>query len=184
MNLLPTDIDGLLLIEPQVFADERGSFFESWHATRYREIGMSQPFVQMNCSRSQRAVLRGLHFQKKHPQGKLVGVTRGEVYDVAVDLRSGSRTFGKWFAAILNDKNRHQLYIPPGFAHGFYVLSETADFVYLCTNYYSPNDEGGVIWNDSDLGIPWPERNPILSEKDRAFPTFRSLNVQDLPILS
>ena len=146
----------------------RGGFFlETFQAVRYeQEAGIDLPFFQDNHSRSARGVLRGLHFQKTKPQGKLVRVVRGEVYDVAVDIRKGSATFGEWEGVILSEDNKKQVWVPPGFAHGFIVLSDTADFEYKCTDYYDPNDEGCILWNDPDLGIPWPVANPVLSTKD------------------
>jgi dTDP-4-dehydrorhamnose 3,5-epimerase len=156
-----------VIIEPKVFGDERGFFLETFHTSRYADLaGISLPFVQDNFSRSLKGVLRGLHFQKTKPQGKLISVVRGEVYDVAVDIRKGSSTFGQWVGVILSEENKKQLWVPPGFAHGFAVLSEIADFYYKCTDYYDPSDEGSILWNDPDLAISWPVENPILSDKD------------------
>jgi dTDP-4-dehydrorhamnose 3,5-epimerase len=167
MNVIKTKLDGCVIIEPKVFGDERGFFLETFQADRYiSEAGITLPFVQDNHSRSSKSVLRGLHFQKTKPQGKLVRVVRGQVYDVAVDIRKGSPTYGQWEGLILSEENKTQLWVPPGFAHGFVVLSDTADFEYKCTDYYDPSDEGGILWNDSDLDIPWPIDNPILSNKD------------------
>ena len=167
MNVIKTKLDGCLIIEPKVFGDERGFFLETFQAERYTsEAGITLPFVQDNHSRSSKSVLRGLHFQKTKPQGKLVRVVRGQVYDVAVDIRKGSPTYGQWEGLILSEENKTQLWVPPGFAHGFVVLSDTADFEYKCTDYYDPSDEGSILWNDSDLDIPWPIDNPILSNKD------------------
>jgi len=167
MNVIKTKLDGCLIIEPKVFGDERGFFLETFQAERYiSEAGIMLPFVQDNHSRSSKSVLRGLHFQKTKPQGKLVRVVRGQVYDVAVDIRNGSPTYGQWEGLILSEENKTQLWVPPGFAHGFVVLSDTADFEYKCTDYYDPSDEGSILWNDSDLDIPWPIDNPILSNKD------------------
>lgn len=167
MNVIKTKLDGCVIIEPQVFGDERGFFLETFQAKRYStEAGISLPFVQDNHSRSSKSVLRGLHFQKTKPQGKLVRVVKGQVYDVAVDIRKGSPTYGQWEGLILSEDNKTQLWVPPGFAHGFVVLSDTADFEYKCTDYYDPADEGSILWNDSDLNIPWPIDNPILSSKD------------------
>lgn len=168
MNIIPTELTGLLLIEPKAFGDSRGCFFESYHRERYLAAGIDADFVQDNCSRSCRGTLRGLHYQLTRPQGKLVFVTRGEVVDVAVDLRRSSPTFGRSFTAILNEVNHHQLYVPPGFAHGFCVTSDTADFCYKCTDYYVPSDERTLLWNDPALQIDWPDIEPrILSEKDQ-----------------
>jgi dTDP-4-dehydrorhamnose 3,5-epimerase len=167
MNVIKTKLDGCVIIEPKVFGDERGFFLETFQAERYiSEAGITLPFVQDNHSRSSKSVLRGLHFQKTKPQGKLVRVVRGQVYDVAVDIRKGSPTYGQWEGLILSEENKTQLWVPPGFAHGFVVLSDTADFEYKCTDYYDPSDEGSILWNDSDLDIPWPIYNPILSNKD------------------
>jgi len=167
MNVIKTKLDGCVIIEPKVFGDERGFFLETFQAERYTsEAGITLPFVQDNHSRSSKSVLRGLHFQKTKPQGKLVRVVRGQVYDVAVDIRKGSPTYGQWEGLILSEENKTQLWVPPGFAHGFVVLSDTADFEYKCTDYYDPSDEGSILWNDSDLDIPWPIDNPILSNKD------------------
>jgi dTDP-4-dehydrorhamnose 3,5-epimerase len=162
-----TKLKDCVIIEPEVFGDERGFFLETFQAERYAaQVGITLPFVQDNHSRSSKGVLRGLHFQKTKPQGKLVRVVKGEVYDVAVDIREGSPTFGQWEAVILSEENKAQLWVPPGFAHGFVVLSETADFVYKCTDYYDPSDEGSILWNDPDLNIPWPIDSPSLSDKD------------------
>jgi dTDP-4-dehydrorhamnose 3,5-epimerase len=167
MNVIKTKLDGCVIIEPKVFGDERGFFLETFQAERYTsQAGITLPFVQDNHSRSSKSVLRGLHFQKTKPQGKLVRVVRGQVYDVAVDIRKGSPTYGQWEGLILSEENKTQLWVPPGFAHGFVVLSDTADFEYKCTDYYDPSDEGSILWNDSDLDIPWPVDNPILSNKD------------------
>ena len=167
MNVVKTKLKDCLIIEPQVFSDQRGFFLETFQADRYSDlVGISLPFVQDNHSRSSKGVLRGLHFQKTKPQGKLVRVVRGEVYDVAVDIRLGSATYGQWEAVILSEENKTQFWVPPGFAHGFLVLSDTADFEYKCTDYYDSFDEASLLWNDPDLNIPWPIDNPKLSEKD------------------
>ena len=167
MNVVVTKLHDCVIIEPKVFGDERGFFLETFQAERYADLaGITLPFVQDNHSRSSNAVLRGLHYQKTKLQGKLVRVVRGEVYDVAVDIRQGSPTFGQWEGVILSEENKRQFWVPPGFAHGFLVLSDTADFEYKCTDYYDPSDEGSVLWNDPDLDIPWPISTPILSEKD------------------
>ncbi|MBS0542583.1 MAG: dTDP-4-dehydrorhamnose 3,5-epimerase, partial [Proteobacteria bacterium] len=164
---------GVLIIEPKVFGDSRGFFLETFQVERYREIGITLPFVQDNHSRSQRGVLRGLHFQKTKPQGKLVRVSRGAVYDVAVDIDPASPTFGKHVGVELSDDNHRQMWIPPGYAHGFCVLSEIADFEYKCTELYDPEDEGGLIWSDPDIGISWPCQNPVLSQKDGSLPNLQ-----------
>jgi len=162
-----TSLDGVLVIKPRVFRDDRGHFLESYKRERYAEAGIHADFVQDNQSRSSLGILRGLHYQLEFPQGKLVSVVRGEVYDVAVDLRRSSATFGKWFGAILSGDNNHQMYVPPGFAHGFCVLSEKADFIYKCTDVYHPEDEHVLLWNDPSLGIDWPIAEPLLSGKDQ-----------------
>lgn len=175
MNVRPCELPGCLIIEPKVFGDARGFFFESFQADRYREAGMPLPFVQDNFSLSRRGILRGLHYQNPRPQGKLVSVLEGEVYDVAVDLRCGSPTFGRSFGLMLSAYNKLQFYIPPGFAHGFQVVSETALFHYKCTDFYVPANEVTLRWNDSELGIPWPIPDPILSAKDSAALPLREL---------
>ena len=169
MKVSHSKLKGCVIIEPRVFGDERGFFLETFQTVRYQqEAGIDLAFVQDNHSRSARGVLRGLHFQKTKPQGKLVRVVRGEVYDVAVDIRNGSPTFGEWEGVILSEDNKKQFWVPPGFAHGFVVLSDTADFEYKCTDYYDPSDEGSILWNDPDLDIPWPIANPVLSTKDQS----------------
>ena len=169
MKISHSKLKGCVIIEPRVFGDDRGFFLETFQAVRYeQEAGIDLPFVQDNHSRSARGVLRGLHFQKTKPQGKLVRVVRGEVYDVAVDIRKGSPTFGEWECVTLSEDNKKQLWVPPGFAHGFVVLSATADFEYKCTDYYDPSDEGSILWSDPDLNIPWPIANPVLSTKDES----------------
>ncbi len=167
MKLVATDIPELLLLEPTVFQDERGYFMETFHARKLAALGLEIQFVQENQSSSVHATLRGLHYQNPHPQGKLVRVTRGEVYDVAVDLRTWAPTFGRWFATILSESNRKQLYVPEGFAHGFCVLSGSAEFVYKCTDFYHPDCEHIIRWDDPDLAIEWPLSNPVLSPKDQ-----------------
>lgn len=168
MECRTTSLPGLVVIEPRVFADARGFFLETFQAQRFREAGLPTDWVQDNLSRSQRGTLRGLHYQHQFPQGKLVYVTRGAVWDVAVDLRRSSTTFGHWHAEELSDTNHRQLYLPPGFAHGFCVLSESADFAYKCTAPYRPEDERTLLWNDPAIGIPWPDVAPrILSDKDQ-----------------
>jgi dTDP-4-dehydrorhamnose 3,5-epimerase len=167
MKFETTTIPGVVLIEPQVFEDPRGFFMEVFQKARFRQAGLESEFVQDNHSRSGRATLRGLHYQIQHPQGKLVRVIRGEVFDVAVDLRRHSPTFGRWFGVRLSETNRRQLYIPPGLAHGFCVISEAAEFLYKCTDYYYPEHERTLLWNDPQLAIDWPVTQPLLSEKDR-----------------
>ena len=168
MKVIKTDIPDVLIIEPKVFGHERGFFLETFQAERYKALcGIDADFVQDNHSRSGKNVLRGLHFQRSKPQGKLVRVVRGDVFDVAVDVRKGSPTFGKWAGVMLSEENKRQFWVPPGLAHGFVVLSDVADFEYKCTDYYDPSDEGCLIWNDPEIGIHWPEGiSPQLSAKD------------------
>ena len=164
------EIEGLKVIEPRVFGDERGYFFESYNYNDFKEAGIPQVFVQDNQSASKRGVLRGLHFQKNFPQDKLVRVIRGEVFDVAVDLRKDSKTYGKWFGVVLSEDNKKQFFIPKNFAHGFLVLSDYAEFAYKCTDFYHPDDEGGLLYNDPDIGVEWPFEEGvelILSDKDQ-----------------
>lgn len=169
-KFIKTGIQDLFIIEPKVFGDDRGYFMEAYNYNDFREAGLNVQFVQDNQSRSRKGVLRGLHFQKTYPQGKLVRVLQGEVFDVAVDLRKDSPTYKKWFGVVLSGENKVQFYIPEGFAHGFLVLSDEAEFAYKCTDFYHPEDEGGIIWNDHEIGINWPLEGvgePLLSEKDR-----------------
>ena len=185
MEVIKTAIDGVVIIEPKVFGDKRGYFFESFSQREFDEkvapiLGHTIHFVQDNESKSSKGVLRGLHFQKKHSQGKLVRVTKGKVFDVAVDLRHGSETYGKWEGVILSEENKKQFYIPEGFAHGFLVLSDEAVFNYKCTDYYAPEYDGGVMWNDPDINIEWPLEGIeeiILSEKDKKHPNLKDLDL-------
>ncbi len=181
MNVIPMALPEVLLIEPEVFGDDRGFFLELYRLPRYVEAGISVAFVQDNHSRSSRGVLRGLHYQIRHPQGKLVSVIAGRVFDVAVDVRHGSPTFGRSVSSILNADDHRQLYIPPGFAHGFCALSESADVLYKCTDIYRQEDEGGVLWSDPQLAIDWPLTKPQLSAKDAAFPTLATIPPRHLP---
>ena len=174
MQVSKTPIDGLLTIEPKIFADPRGMFYEVYSESRYEEHGISC-FVQDNHSISKKGVVRGLHYQVNPGQNKLVRVTRGEIFDVAVDIRKQSPTYGKWWGLSLSETNNFQLYIPIGFAHGFCVLSESAEVLYKCSDYYSPENERGILWNDPDLAIDWPVKDPILSEKDAMYPLFSEL---------
>lgn len=167
MKVLPSEIPGVVLIEPQVFEDHRGCFLETYRKDRYLAAGIPGEFVQDNHSRSGYGALRGLHYQIEHPQGKLCWVVAGEVFDVAVDLRRSSPTFGRWNGVRLSAANRRQIYLPPGLAHGFCVVSELAEFVYKCSDYYHPEDERTLLWNDPDLAIHWPIDTPLLSDKDR-----------------
>jgi dTDP-4-dehydrorhamnose 3,5-epimerase len=169
LNVRPCSIPEVLLIEPRVFEDARGFFFESFNERELQKIGIPGPFVQDNHSRSKKNVLRGLHYQIQQPQGKLIRVVSGEVFDVAVDVRKGSSTFGKWTSAVLSEQNKHMLWIPPGFAHGFLVLSESADFLYKATDFYLPSAERTILWSDPDIGIKWPLSSyPVVSAKDAA----------------
>ena len=171
----------ILIIEPSVFEDGRGHFLEIYQTKRYQEHGVPVSFVQDNISYSKRGVLRGLHYQLGRPQGKLVCVLRGEVFDVAVDIREGSATFGQWVGITLSADNYRQVYIPEGFAHGFCVLSELAVFAYKCSDYYFPEEERGILWDDPSLAIEWPISSPQLSPKDQAFNTLRNIPPEDLP---
>ena len=176
MNVVKTKLSGVLVIEPAVFGDERGFFLETFQLKRYQEhLGENIQFVQDNHSRSPRGVLRGLHFQKTKPQGKLVRVVTGEVYDVAVDINPHSSTYGQYEGVVLSAKNKKQFWVPPGYAHGFLVLSDSADFEYKCTDYYDPADEGGVIWNDPEINIPWPLTDVQLSDKDTVLPFLKDI---------
>ncbi len=177
MNFIKLDIPGLVIIEPSVFADDRGFFLESYNKKVFSENGIDVEFVQDNHSRSSKGVLRGLHFQKPpFAQDKLVRVTKGEVFDVAVDIRPDSPTFGRWSGTILSEDNKKMFFIPQGFAHGFLVLSDVADFQYKCSNFYSKESEGGVLWNDPQIGIDWPlKENLILSDKDKLWPLLQDL---------
>jgi dTDP-4-dehydrorhamnose 3,5-epimerase len=180
MRVLTTELDGVVIIEPKIFTDPRGYFYESFQAERYQQHGIAMPFVQDNVSHSVKNVVRGLHYQLQKPQGKLVYVFYGSVLDVAVDIRVSSPTFGKIFYTELSAENHRQIYIPPGFAHGFCVLSDTAGFIYKCTDYYDPVSERGVIWNDPDLMIPWPVKDPILVEKDKMYSRLKDISDDQL----
>ena len=177
MQVTETKLAGVLIIEPKVFGDQRGFFKETFQLERYKEAGIDLPFVQDNHSRSQKGVLRGLHLQKSRPQGKLVSCSAGAVFDVAVDVNPESPTFGQYVGLELSADNHKQLWIPPGYAHGFCVLTETADFQYKCTDLYFPEDEGGLIWNDPDVNIEWPIKNPLLSDKDTKLPTLAEIKL-------
>lgn len=177
MQVIETKLPGVLIIEPKVFGDHRGFFKETFNVTRYETLmGIELSFVQDNHSRSQKNVLRGLHFQRNKPQGKLVSVVRGRVFDVAADINPKSKTYGQYVGVELSEDNHRQLWIPPGYAHGFCVLTDQADFVYKCTDFYDPSDEGGVAWNCSTLSINWPVDEVLLSDKDSAYPTLKQLN--------
>ena len=182
-NLVCTELalPGVLLIEQKVFHDPRGFFMETYHCDKYREAGISGSFVQDNCSHSLHGVIRGLHYQLKHPQAKLVTVLKGQIFDVAVDIRSGSPTFGKWVSQILSEENRRQMYVPTGFAHVFCVLSEEADVLYKCTDIYFPGDDHGLIWCDPGIGIKWPIEHPALSIKDGNLRKLSAIPQDELP---
>ncbi|WP_177419174.1 dTDP-4-dehydrorhamnose 3,5-epimerase [endosymbiont of Lamellibrachia barhami] len=181
MKVIETELPGVLIIEPKVFGDERGFFTETWNKQLYTDAGIAADFVQDNLSMSRRGVLRGLHFQNPNAQGKLVTVLQGEVYDVALDIRHGSPTFGQWASVSLSSENRRLIYIPEGFAHGFCVTSETALFSYKCTDRYNPGAEGSILWNDPDLAIDWPIDSPELSAKDRQGIRLKDFPVERLP---
>jgi dTDP-4-dehydrorhamnose 3,5-epimerase len=181
MKFIDTKLKGVVLVEPDVFDDPRGYFLETYHAGRYAEGGIAGPFVQDNFSHSVRGALRGLHYQVRHAQGKLVMALQGRIFDVAVDIRKGSPTFTQWVGVELSGENKRQLYIPPGFAHGFCVLSDTADVLYKCTDVYSQKDERGIIWNDPALAIAWPVTTPLLSDKDRAYKRLSEMD-GELPV--
>lgn len=182
MKVIETALPGCVVIEPAVFSDARGFFFETWNAERFGALGLPTRFTQSNVSCSSKGVLRGLHYQWPRPQGKLVSVLEGEVYDVAVDIRRGSPTFGKWDAVLLSAENRRQLWIPEGFAHGFAVLSERAVFSYLCTDSYVKESDAAVRWNDAEIAVDWPISAPVLSAKDEAAPFLRDIAEDRLPV--
>jgi dTDP-4-dehydrorhamnose 3,5-epimerase len=181
MKILKTKLDGVLIIEPTVFPDGRGYFYESFHETRYVETGIPSQFVQDNFSHSVKDVIRGLHYQLERPQGKLILVSTGRILDVIVDIRRHSKTFGKSLTIELSAENPRQVYIPPGFAHGFCVLSENANVTYKCSDYYHPASERGILWNDPSLNIPWPTKDPILSPKDAIYPLLKDVSSDHLP---
>ena len=184
MKITQTKIPSVLVFEPDAFGDSRGCFLETWSKKRYEQAGINLPFVQDNISFSSKNVLRGLHFQFPNSQGKLVFVLAGEVFDVAVDIRLGSPTFGQWVGEVLSASNHKQMFIPPGFAHGFCVLSDTTLFSYKCTDYYSPADEEGIIYNDPDIKIAWPVASPLVSKKDAAYSRLKDIPKNKLPVLS
>ncbi len=178
MNILPTSLKGLLIIEPNVFEDKRGYFLETYHHERFKSAGLDANFVQDNLSFSKQGTLRGLHFQITKPQTKLVQAVTGDIFDVAVDIRPESSTFGKWSGVLLSKENKRQLFIPGGFAHGFCVLSESAHVAYKCSDYYNPEDEGGILWSDPAIAIDWPIKEPTLSAKDQQYPFLTDLKLQ------
>lgn len=183
MKVIETNLPGVLIIEPRIFGDARGFFQETWRQEKYEDIGIRESFVQDNLSFSTRGVLRGLHYQKPNAQGKLVSVVQGEVFDVAVDIRIGSPNFGQWTGVILSGDNHRQLWVPPGFAHGFCVLSDTTYFTYKCTDVYTPSAEGGIMWNDPDIDIQWPLQDVILSDKDQVYARLKDVPIECLPVL-
>ena len=184
MKRTDTNLPGVCVIEPEVFGDDRGFFMETYNQRAFEQIGIGCTFVQDNHSRSRRAVVRGLHYQLEQPQAKLVRVTLGEVYDVAVDVRRGSETFGQWTGVTLSSENKKMFFVPEGFAHGFCVISESAEFAYKCSDFYAPAAERGIIWNDPALAIPWPlgDAEPILSPKDAVYGPLSKMNESDLPV--
>jgi len=181
-NITKTELAGVLVVEPAVYGDSRGFFLETFNQKRYAEAGLDRQFVQDNHSRSGRGVLRGLHYQLNHPQGKLVMAIKGEIFDVAVDVRRGSPTFGKWVGVNLSEENHKQIFVPEGFAHGFCVISETADVVYKCTDVFIPDDSHGILWSDETIGIDWPTDEPSLSEKDAENPRLAEVDSDLLPV--
>jgi dTDP-4-dehydrorhamnose 3,5-epimerase len=182
VKVIKTSLAGVLAIEPDIFEDDRGYFLETYQEKRYREIGIDVRFVQDNLSYSRKGTLRGLHFQHPRDQAKLVQVIQGNVYDVVVDIRKGSPTYGKWTGVELSGENKRQFFIPPGFAHGFCVMSESAVFSYRCSDYYSPESEVGILWSDPDIGIDWPVTEPLLSKKDREYPRLKDVPESRLPV--
>lgn len=181
MKIVPTSLPDVIILEPDVFTDDRGFFMETYQKERYETYGITCGFAQDNISFSVKDTLRGLHYQYPNEQAKLVQVVQGEVFDVAVDIRKGSPTFGKWAGEILSGENRRQLYIPEGFAHGFCVTSPDALFVYKCSTYYSPENEHGILWSDPDIGIKWPVTSPLLSDKDKKYPCLKDMQEKQLP---
>jgi len=182
LTLSQLSIPGVFIIEPACFADNRGFFMETFHLQRYKDAGLDKNFVQDNHSHSTRNVLRGMHYQLKNPQGKLIYAVTGEIFDVAVDIRRGSPTFGHWTGAVLSAENKCQIYIPEGFAHGFVVISKYADVIYKCTDLYAPGDEYGVLWSDPDIGINWTVDTPVLSQKDLENPKLNDIPEAHLPV--
>ncbi len=182
LKLINTSIPDVILIEPNVYDDSRGFFLETFHHRKYADVGIDQVFVQDNYSHSKRGIIRGLHYQLIHPQGKLIYVMKGEIFDVAVDIRRGSPSFGQWFGTSLSAENKRQIYVPKGFAHGFCVLSESADVMYKCTDFYDAEDEYGIFWSDETIAIDWPVKTPVLSDKDNGFQKLTEISENDLPV--
>jgi len=182
MKVLPTKLAEVYIIEPQAFYDNRGFFLETYHQRRYAETGINCNFIQDNLSRSVRGTLRGLHYQLEYAQAKLIQVIKGVVFDVVVDIRRGSPSFGQWVGVNLSEENKRQLFVPEGFAHGFCVLSEAADVVYKCSDFYVPEDEGGILWSDPDLAIDWPISEPLISAKDSRLPRLADVPPERLPL--
>jgi dTDP-4-dehydrorhamnose 3,5-epimerase len=182
MRLIETDLEGVLIVEPDVYGDHRGYFMETYNRKRYDSYGIMREFVQDNMSFSSKGTLRGLHYQLNRPQAKLIQVLKGEVYDVAVDVRIGSPSFGRWVGVTLSETNKKQLFVPEGFAHGFCVVSDSALFLYKCSDFYCPVDEQGILWSDPFLGIPWPVVNPLLSEKDKTYVSLQQTDIEKLPL--
>ncbi len=182
MKAYHTSLEGIIIIEPPIFKDNRGFFSETYHEKKYKEAGIGTTFVQDNHSNSKNGVLRGLHYQLRYPQGKLIYVLRGSIFDVAVDIRQGSPNFGKWIGFNLSEENKRQIYIPNGFAHGYYVLSKESDVIYKCTTFYNPEDEFGIRWDDPELEIDWPGQEPIISEKDSKYPFLSQIEKRHLPV--
>ena len=182
INVSATSLPGVMIIEPRIFSDQRGFFLETFHKEKYEKAGIARNFIQDNHSHSRKGTLRGIHYQLEHPQAKLIGVVRGEIFDVAVDIRRGSPWFGKWVGVHLSEENKKQLFIPEGFAHGFEVLSDPADVTYKCSELYFPEDEHGVIWSDPQISIQWPISSPILSEKDSKYLPLSKIPGDDLPL--
>ena len=182
MKVLKTSLPGVLVIEPQVFEDRRGFFMETYHQKRFSQTGLDYSFVQDNLSHSVRGILRGLHYQLKYPQAKLIQVIKGAIFDVAVDIQRGSPYFGQWTGVHVSDENRRQIFVPKGFAHGFCVLSETADVIYKCTDFYMPDDDEGILWSDPGIGINWPIADPLLSDKDSQYPCLSDVPPERLPV--
>ena len=182
IKINPTALPDVRIIKPDVFRDSRGFFMETYHLRKFELLGITKPFVQDNHSRSSKGILRGLHYQLNFPQAKLVSVLRGEIFDVAVDIRRGSPSFGRWVGEVLSDENNYQIFIPEGFAHGFCVLSDTVDLVYKCTDFYHPEDDHGINWADESVGITWPQRAPLTSDKDKRLPLLENVPPELLPV--